>query len=486
MLLTIAVGTFVSVQDQTAVTLAMPRLADHFDAAIPVVQWVALGYILTTGSLLLPMGRLSDLVGRKLIYLVGFSVFVAGALLAGSAPSLSALIGFRIFQGVGAAMVQANSMAILTSTYPSSEHGKVIGLFMTMVGLGAIAGPIVGGVVVDLLGWRAVFFMSAPLGIASLLSAIIVLDRVRPSESEGQLRLSGFDWPGALLSAAALVIFLLAMTNAYRVGWTSPLIVAAFAATGALSAAFLYWETRCEQPMLPLELFRRNMFSLGSSASFFSFLAGTSVFFLIPFYLQDVIDLSRAQAGLLLGPTALCFALLGPISGQLSDRYGSMRFEVIGLLLLGSSLLFLSRITAESPAYFVIAALILMGSGMGTFYSPNASSVLRVVERSRYGVATAFLNMVRNTANVTGIGLATTIVTARMAALGFAPSLDAVAGGGSNLEGAFMEGLRMAFLVLGAFILLALVLTVLKSRKPDGVGATTARSEAAAGVSTTE
>ena len=339
MLLTIAVGTFVSVQDQTAVTLAMPRLADHFDAAIPVVQWVALGYILTTGSLLLPMGRLSDLIGRKIIYVVGFSVFIIGALLAGSSPSLPTLIGCRIFQGVGAAMVQANSMAILTSTYPTSEHGKVIGLFMTMVGLGAIAGPIVGGVVVDLLGWRAVFFMSAPLGIVSLVSAIAVLDRSRPVDSAGQLRSRAFDWLGALLSAASLVIFLLAMTNAYRVGWTSPLVVSAFAATVVLSAAFLYWETRCKQPMLPLELFRRRMFSLGSSASFFSFLAGTSVFFLIPFYLQDVIDLSPAQAGLVIGPTALCFALLGPISGKLSDRYGSTRFEVIGLVLLGSSLL---------------------------------------------------------------------------------------------------------------------------------------------------
>ena len=457
-----------SVQDQTAVTLAMPPLADHFDAAIPVVQWVALGYILTTGSLLLPMGRLSDLVGRKIIYVTGFSVFVAGALLAGFSPSLPALIGIRILQGVGAAMIQANSMAILTSAYPAREHGKIIGLYMTMVGLGAIAGPIVGGAIVELLGWRAVFFMSAPLGIVSMVSAIAVLDRARPADSADPLRSSGFDWVGAILSAAILVIFLLAITNAYRIGWTSPVVVSAFAATVVLSAAFLYWETRCPQPMLPLELFRRRLFSLGSSASFFSFLAGTSVFFLIPFYLQDIVGLSPARAGLVIGPTALCFALLGPISGSLSDRYGSRRFEVIGLIQLGASMLLLSKITADSPLYLVITALVLMGSGMGTFFSPNASSILSVVERSRYGVATAFLNMVRNTANVTGIGLATAIVTARMAALGFEPSLDAVAAGDSGVEQAFMEGLRMAFLVLGAFIVLALALTAFKHRGPAG------------------
>jgi MFS family permease len=376
-------------------------------------------------------------------------------------------------------------MAILTSTYPTNEHGKVIGLYMTMVGIGAIVGPMSGGAAVALLGWRAVFFMSAPLGLISLLLGITVLDRYGPVGSARQPRSSGFDWPGALLSAAALVIFLLAMTSAYRVGWTSPVVISAFTAAVALAAAFLYWETRCPQPMLPLELFRRRLFSLGSSASFFSFLAGTSVFFLIPFYLQDVIGLSPARAGLIIGPTALCFALFGPISGKLSDRYGSGRFEVTGLILLGASMAILSRITESSPLYLVITALVLMGSGMATFYSPNASSVLSVVERSRYGVATAFLNMVRNTANVTGIGLATAIVTARMAALGFEPSLDAVAAGGPGVERAFMEGLGLAFLMLGAFTILALVLTVLKHRERTGAPANPTRSEATAGASTT-
>ena len=162
---TIAVGAFVSVLDQTGVSLALPELATHFSATIPFVQWVALGFILVTGSLLIPMGRLSDLIGRKRVYVIGFVVFIAGALLAGLSPSLGAVIAARLFQGIGAAMIQATGMAMALATFPPSERGKVIGLFMTMVGMGAVGGPVVSGVVVEFLGWRAVFLMGVPRGI---------------------------------------------------------------------------------------------------------------------------------------------------------------------------------------------------------------------------------------------------------------------------------------------------------------------------------
>jgi MFS family permease len=158
----IAVGMFGTLVDQTSVNLALPRIADHFDSTIPAVQWIALGYILVTGSLLLPMGRLSDMIGRRRVYTAGFVIFIAGAALTGSAPSLFGLILFKLFQGIGAAMIQANAMAIMTSAFPGRERGKAIGLFMMIVGLGAIVGPTVGGALVGLLGWRAVFFMGVP------------------------------------------------------------------------------------------------------------------------------------------------------------------------------------------------------------------------------------------------------------------------------------------------------------------------------------
>ena len=461
-LLTIAAGTFVSVLDQTGVSLALPLMASEFDATIPLVQWVALGYMLTTGSLLLPAGRLSDMVGRKVVYVAGFCVFVIGAVCAASSPNLMAIIAFRIVQGAGSAMIQANGMAILTTTFPAQQRGQVIGMFMTMVGLGAIMGPILAGVVVETFGWRSVFMASVPLGGVSLVAAMAVLIRDAPSIRSVRQLVARFDWAGAVVSASGLAVFLLVLTNAYRLGWTSPAVVTALFASAGLLVAFVYWERRTSQPMLDLELFRRRIFALGTSASFFGFLAGTSVFSMMPFYLQDVLDLSPRVAGLYIAPAALGFALAGPLAGRLADKLGPRRVEFAGLGMLGVSLIFLGSLTVNTSPEVVAVAMALQGLGMGVFYTPNTASVLSVVERSKFGVATAFLNMTRNTANVAGIGLATTIVTVAMASKGFEPSLDAVAAGVGGVEVAFTQGLRIAFLVLGAFIGVSIVLTALK------------------------
>ena len=459
-----------SVLDQTGVTLALPVMASHFGATIPYVQWVAFGYILATGSLLLPAGSLSDMIGRKVVYISGFSIFIVGAALAGSSSELMAVIAFRFLQGAGAAMIQANGMAILTTTFPARERGRVIGMFMTMVGMGAIMGPIVSGFVVDSFGWRAVFLLGVPLGIFSISAASIVLIRDAPRVSGLRRLSSGFDWIGALLSAAGLVTFLLVMTTAYRIGWTSPAAFGGMALSISLLAAFVYWERAASSPMLDLELFRRKIFALGASASFFGFLAGTAVFSMMPFYLQGVLDLSPRVVGLFITPAAIGFALAGPLSGPLSDRFGPKRIEFVGLGMLIASLLFLGRLTTDTAPWNVAVAMAMQGLGMGIFYTPNTSSVLSVVERERYGVATAFLNMTRNTANVAGVGIVTSIVTFAMASEGFEPSLDAVAGGGAGVEEAFTMGLRIAFLTLGSFNLISVFLTILKpsaSSEPD-------------------
>ena len=461
-LLTIAAGTFVSVLDQTGVTLALPMMASDFGATIPYVQWVAFGYILATGSLLLPAGSLSDMIGRKVVYISGYFVFIVGAALAGMSSDLMAVIAFRFVQGTGAAMIQANGMAILTTTFPARERGKVIGLFMTMVGMGAIMGPIVSGFVVDTFGWRAVFLLGVPLGLISISTASIVLIRDTP-RVRGLRRLSsGFDWIGAFLSASGLVVFLLVMTTSYRIGWASPAAIGGLALSISLLAGFVYWERTASMPMLDLELFKRKIFALGASASFFGFLAGNAVFSMMPFYLQDVLGLSPRVVGLFITPAAIGFALAGPLSGPLSDRFGPRRIEFIGLGMLIASLLFLGRLTTDTAPWNVAVAMSMQGLGMGIFYTPNTSSVLSVVERERYGVATAFLNMTRNTASVAGVGMVTSIVTFAMASQGFEPSLDAVKAGGAGVEDAFTSGLRIAFLMLGSFNLVSVVLTILK------------------------
>ncbi len=462
----IAVGMFGTLVDQTSVNLALPRIADHFDSTIPAVQWIALGYILVTGSLLLPMGRLSDMIGRRRVYTAGFVIFIAGAALTGSAPSLFGLILFKLFQGIGAAMIQANAMAIMTSAFPGRERGKAIGLFMMIVGLGAIVGPTVGGALVGLLGWRAVFFMGVPFGIVSIVAAMLILRAESAPTLNGRTRRLRFDWLGALLSAATLAIFLLVMTNAYRVGWGSPIIMAGLGSAGMLLAIFIWWERRTPDPMLAMELFKHRLFSVGITAAFFSFMVGTSIYYLMPFYVQDVLGFSPLQAGLILTPVALSYGLSGPIAGRLSDLYGWRRFAIAGLVILLASLVIFVRLTTTTPVWVVIVGLVMQGVGMGTFYSPNASAVLSVVNRSSYGIATAFLNLVRNTATMTGLGLATTIFTAVMVSSGFEPSLDAVgsAEDGEGVKAAFTEGLRTVYMVGAGLTVIAIILTTIQGK----------------------
>ena len=458
---TVAMGTFVSVLDQSGLSLALPLIADDLDASIPAVQWVTLGYMLATSSLLLPVGRMSDIVGRKLVYSVGFVIFVIAAVLAGTSNALGFIIAFKALQGVGAAMIQANGMAIVTTTFPASERGKAIGLLMTTVGSGAIAGPIISGAVVGIFGWRAVFFLGAPIGLLSLAAAVAVLDARAHGSREGDGR-GGFDWLGAGLSAAALSVFLLVVTNAHVLGWTSPLAVSALGLVVVMVGVFVWWESRARQPMLALELFRRRLFTFGSVASFLTFMSGSSVFFLMPFYLQGVRGLTPWETGLLLSPTAVCFAVAAPFAGRLSDRYGWRWFIVGSLVVISTAMLGLATISDNPPLWRVLGALFLQSLGMGFFFSPNSSSVLSTVERSRYGVATAFMTLMRTGAGVIGIALVTTVVTAVMGSMGFEPSLDAIASAEGVDEGvkvAFTRGLRMAFFAMFGLNLLALALS---------------------------
>ncbi len=465
---TVGIGIFGSVVDHGSVNIALPTVADDFSTDLPTVQWVVIAYTLTISALLLPMGRLSDLVGRKRIYMAGMAVFVAGAVLAGWSNSLPLLILARLLQGCGAGMTQGTGMAIITSSFPSEERGKAIGLLMTTVGVGMIAGPAVGGLLVDALGWRAVFIAAVPIGLTGLTAGWLVLQEPA-GDREGAGRSPAFDWPGAALSTSALVAFLLGMTNGYRFGWESPLVLAALLAFVALMGAFVLWELRTPSPMLDLRLFGRRSFSLGVSANSLAFLGGSAVLVLMPFYLQKVLGFTPGEAGLITVPGAVCMALAGPISGRLSDRYGTRWFTVGGLALSTTALFLFSRLTDGSPLYYVMIGIVLQNTGMGVFYSPNTSSVLSTVERSRYGVVSAFLNLVRNASNLTSVALGTAIVTATMGSLGYEPSLDAVSNGAAaGVTTAFTAGLRNTFLVLGGLLAVGIALSSLTSERLPG------------------
>ena len=458
----VAIGMLINVMDQSGINIALPRIADEFAADIPTVQWISLGYTLATSAMLMPMGRLSDMIGRKRVYLCGFALFVVLAALGGMAQTLGVLIAIKIAQGLASAGVQANSMAFITEVFPDNQRGKAMGMYMAIIGSGAILGPMVGGVLVTEYGWRAIFFAGIPVSILAMTAASLVLmGRTESQRVRGAG--SSFDWGGAALSSGALVVFLLAMTNGWKLGWTSPPIVAGYVASILLVGGFIFWELRAREPMLDMLLFKNRVFSMAIGARFISFLGGSAVFFLMPFYLIQVLGYEARVAAFLLVPGAMGMLILGPLSGRLSDRFGTRWPATLGMVSSAAAMFTLSTVGIHSPPWHIVVGMILSGVGMGTFSSPNTSAIMGSLPRDRYGVVSGFVNLARTSANVSGVALATTLVTITMASQGFEPNLSAISeGSGEGVRLAFTEGLSTALRVSGVMMVLALVLTVVR------------------------
>ena len=414
------------------------------------------------------MGRLSDMLGRKQVYIAGLLLLMGASVFAASSSSILMLVASRIVQGTGAAMTQGTGMAMITSVFPDEERGKGIGTHMSVIGAGGMAGPVIGGFLVSALGWRSVFLVNLPLATVALAGALLLMDqRLFFRERRGVK----FDWPGAALSTAALVTFLLLMTNGYRLGWTSAPIAAASVAFVSLLVGFIWWELRAEAPMLDLRLFRRRVFSMGVLARFISFLSVASVRFIMPFYLQGILGYKPSQVGLIMLPTAIAMTIMGPISGRLSDRYGYRAFNVAGLMLASVGIFTISRVSETTPLAVIIGAMVVQSAGTGLFGSPNSASIFASAEGNRHGVVSALLSLVRNSANVTSVAVATAVVTATMVSMGYTPDLGAIGGGESQgMQRSFVSGMNVLYLAMGCLLLVGVAVSFLKGSAPTREG----------------
>ncbi|MCH8298141.1 MAG: MFS transporter [Chloroflexi bacterium] len=460
----IAIGTFLSVVDHGSVLVALPSIERHFGSDLPTVQWIVVGYALAISVLILPMGRLGDIIGRKQVYVGGMVIFVAAAGLAGASPNLGSLIAFKVFQGVGSAMVQSAGIAMVISAFPGTERGKALGTHLSVVGAGAIAGPVIGGLLVSIFDWRSVFFANVPVGVFTIAVSMLVLPLDKPEPpAEGEPR-QRFDWGGAVLSGLALLGFLLVVGNGDRLGWTSAIVLSGLAASVLAMASFIWWELLSPSPMLDMRLFKRKLVALGVAAGWFSFLGSSAARFMMPFYLQRVLEFGPRDVGLLLIAPALCLVVVGPFSGRLSDRFGWRGLTVGGLTLSATAWFIMAgTLTESSPVLLIVILLMFQSTGTALFNTPNNSSILSAVDRSQYGVVSALTQLVRNSANVTSIAIATTVVVATMGARGVEPSLDAVS---PAVAGAFVAGLRWAFLMMGGLLLVGIAIAVIRGERP--------------------
>ena len=460
---TIAIGTFLSVVDHGSVLVALPSIESHFGSDLPTVQWIVVGYALAISVLILPMGRLGDIIGRKQVYVGGMIIFVVAAALAGASPNLGSLIAAKIFQGVGSAMVQSSGIAMTIAAFPGTERGKALGTHLSVVGAGAIAGPAIGGLLVSAFEWRSVFFANVPVGVFTIAVSMLVLPLGKPAPPAPREIKQRFDWGGAVLSGLALLGFLLVVGNGDRAGWTSGLIVSGGVATVVAGVSFVWWELHFPTPMLDMRLFKQKLVSLGVAAGWFSFLGSSASRFMMPFYLQRVLELSPREVGLLLIPPAMCMVLLGPISGRWSDRFGWRGLTVGGLTVSAVAwVIMATSLTAFSSKLLIVVLLMAQSAGTALFNSPNNSSILSAVDRAQYGVVSALTQLVRNSANVTSIAIATTVVVATMGSRGVEPSLDAV---NPEVADAFVAGLKWSFWMMAGLLLVGITLAVMRGER---------------------
>lgn len=443
----VAMAIFLGTIDGSIVNVALPTLVDEFDTSFGVVQWVVLAYILTQATLVLSIGRVGDMVGKKPIFTAGFVVFTVGSVLAGLSPGVEFLIAFRVLQAVGAAMIFALGFAIVTESFPPSERGRALGINGTMVSLGIITGPILGGIIIEAADWRWIFFVNLPVGIIGTLTAIRFIPDVRPT------RRHRFDFAGAALFLVAFLSLLVALTWGQSIGFTDPSILGLFALSVAGGVAFVAVERRIAEPMLDLTIFANRDVSVNLVTGFLVFVGIAGLLLLLPFYLSDVLGFGPRSVGFLLGAIPVTLGIVSPFSGALSDRIGSRPVTVAGLTLLFAGYVggtFLLGIDTPVPVFVLVGAVI--GVGVGVFQSPNNSAILGSVPPNRLGVTSGMLTINRLTGQIAGVAVIGTVWAARTASFA----------GGGTAEAAPPEaqaaGLSDAIALIAALSALALAL----------------------------
>jgi EmrB/QacA subfamily drug resistance transporter len=409
-LIAIGMSTFMSALDTSVVNTVLPIINNSFGSEIATVQWVVIIYLLIVSGLLLSFGRLGDIRGHKPVFLTGFSIFILSSALCGWAPSIDALIAFRGLQALGAAMLAANSPAILTKNFPPSQRGQALGLQATMTYLGLTAAPSLGGWLTDLISWRAVFYINVPVGLFAFILAWLFIPQDRKSGTR-----ESFDLPGAVLILGGLITLLLALNQGYAWGWISSSILGLFLFSGIFLVSFVFVEKRSKSPILDLSLFANRVFSAATVSAVFNYIAVFSVLLLLPFYLLQGRGLNPSQAGLILTIQPIVMAIVAPISGSISDRIGTRIPTVLGMLILSLGIFLLSRFGLDTSMYQVGIALGIVGFGTGIFISPNNSAIMGSAPRERQGIAAGILATSRSTGMVLGVGLAGAIFTTIMA-----------------------------------------------------------------------
>ncbi|MBI5959562.1 MAG: MFS transporter [Chloroflexi bacterium] len=447
-MLSVGMGIFLSTIDGSIVNVALPTLKKELHTNFATVQWVVVAYLLIITSLMLGVARLADMIGKKRIYITGMVVFTSASLLCGLSPSVQFLIGFRVLQGIGAVMMQALGMAIITEAFPREQRGRALGAAGTIVSLGISIGPTVGGLLLGTVGWRAIFLVNLPVGIGGFILARRYVPDWRPPGGQR------FDAAGAVTVLITLLMLTLSLTFGPDTGWDHPAILALLIGAAVGFVVLVIIESRLAQPMIDLRLFRDTLFSISLFTGLIVFvvLAGG---FVMPFYLEQVKGFNPRQMGLLLTVVPAALGLTAPIAGALSDRYGSRGISLAGLVVIIGACWLVTTIDENTSALGYIVRTLPLGIGIGLFQSPNNSAVMGAAPRERLGVASGLLALSRSLGQVVGLPLIGAVFASRVISVAdLASGTDVTdAPGWAIVEGIHAGYTVSMVLVIGASLL---------------------------------
>jgi EmrB/QacA subfamily drug resistance transporter len=438
-----AVGTFMATLDSSIVNISLPAIAHNFNVPLNgAIEWVVIAYLVATAAIMLTAGRLADMIGRKIVWIVGLIIFTVSSACCGLSPTLTFLIIARAVQGLGGALIMAVGPAMITGAFLPQERGKALGLNAIVVSLGISVGPVLGGFLTGAFSWRWIFYVNVPVGIIGFIATLIVL------KGRSQRKATKFDPLGALLLAVGLACITAALSFGQEFGWVSPVILGLLIMGIIALVALPFVEMHVSTPVIVLSLLKNRVFTSATLSLLLGTLALFAVSFMMPFYLEDLKGFPTQLSGLLLTPMPLAIACIAPFSGTLADRIGTRWLAAGGLAIACLGLVLISFLNEHSSIFDICWRLFLTGAGQAIFQSPNNSALLGSAPKQHQGSASGFLA----TSRVVGQSISIALAGAVFAGLGGATAgailaANTVSARTVELQQTFDKSFHAAFIV---------------------------------------
>ncbi len=404
MFIVTAIGNFIAMLDSTTVNLALYPMSRDLGVTLSQIQWVMVGYMLTLTIFLPFFGKLGDIFPKNKLYSTGFIIFALGAFFSFISPNYTALIFSRCFEALGASIMLSNAQAIIATIFKNARRGKALGLNGCLVAIGGMAGPAVGGILINNFDWHAVFVPCIPVALAGAYYAW----RILPSHVT-KVKCFKFDYKGFIYFTVSLLALLLAISQGYQWGWTSFKITALGVITLIFGSMFYIRDHRINYPLINFSIFHIKPFTFGNLAVMFSYMAMFTNSILLPFYLMEILKLDAFTSGLLILPYSVTLSFIAPISGSLAGKYGSRYLTLAGPLVYITALIIFTTFNTNTQMWQIILASGIMGIGNGLFQSPSNNAIMTSVHKKDLGIASGILALSRNLGNILGVAVTITL-----------------------------------------------------------------------------